>query len=79
MSEEEHRLLEEDRLLRLYGLHLAYDPEDAAEFPAEFPERGEVWQLGSREEVNTSAKETEYFTREEALAYVREREERKER
>jgi hypothetical protein len=75
MSEEEHRLLEEDRLLRLYGLHLAYDPEDAAEFP----ERGEVWQLGSREEVNTSAKETEYFTREEALAYVREREERKER
>jgi hypothetical protein len=76
MSEEEHRLLEEDRLLRLYGLHLAYDPEDAADFPAEFPERGEVWQLGSSD---NPAKEPEFFTREEALAYVREREERSSR
>jgi hypothetical protein len=76
MSEEEHRLLVEDRLLRLYGLHLAYDPEDAAEFPTEFPERGEVWQLGAE---SNPVKEPRYFTREEALAYVREREERSSR
>jgi hypothetical protein len=70
MSEEEQSLLEEDRLLRLYGLHLAYDAENAAEFPKEANPEGEVWQLGSS---HNPVEEPQFFTREEALRYVEER------
>lgn len=54
---------EENRLLYLYGLHLACEGEagEASE---------EVWQLGA---TDNPVKNPEFFTREEALAYVKER------
>ncbi len=55
---------EETNLLYLHGLHLEYDPEDAAEYPQDHNESGEIWRLGTSET---------YFTRAEALAYVKER------
>ena len=63
-SEEKRTPGEEDGLLRAHGFHLAYDPEDAAEHPREFPERGEVWQLGPDS--------SNVFTRGEALRYIKE-------
>jgi hypothetical protein len=59
----------ENRLLEFYGFHLAYDPEDAAEFPKEANPKGEVWQLGSSGDPD----QVQEFTRQEALAYVQQR------
>jgi hypothetical protein len=61
---------EENKLLADHGFHLAYDPEDAAESPKEANPKGEVWQLGSR---NNPVKEPEFFTREQALKEIAER------
>jgi hypothetical protein len=61
---------EENRLLQLYGFHLAYDAEDAAKFPKEADPEGEVWQLGSSD---NPVKKPEFFTREEALQEIAER------
>jgi hypothetical protein len=62
----EELIRKEDELLRLYGFHLVYDPEDAAEYPKDFPDwgGGEVWRYG---------RSGEYFTREDALEYIDER------
>jgi hypothetical protein len=61
--------IKEDGLLRAHGFHLAYDPEDAAEYPREYAVRGEVWQLGPDKD--------NVFTRAEALESIRgQREER---
>jgi hypothetical protein len=61
---------EENRLLAFHGFHLAYDAEDAAEFPKDADPEGEVWQLGSSD---NPVKEPEFFTRKQALDYVEER------
>jgi len=62
---------EENRLLEFYGFHLAYDSEDAAEFPKEVNPEGEVWQLGPSGDPDR----VQEFTRQEALAYVQQRRE----
>jgi len=61
---------EENRLLERYGFHLAYDPEDAAEFPEEANPEGEVWQLGP----SGDPARVQEFTRQQALDYARARE-----
>lgn len=60
---------QENAFLALYGFHLAYDAEDSAEEPKDFDAEGEVWQLGSDDDIA----EVRYFTRAEALRYVKER------
>jgi hypothetical protein len=51
---------EENRLLYLYGLHMAYEDDDG----------NEVWKLGS---TDNPVAEPQFFTCKEALAYVAER------
>jgi hypothetical protein len=60
---------EENRLLQLYGFHLAYDAEDAAESPKEANPQGEVWQLGP----SGDPAQVQEFTRQQALDYVKKR------
>jgi hypothetical protein len=61
---------EENELLARYGFHLAYDPEDAEEFPKEANPQGEVWQLGP----SGDPAQVQQFTRQQALDYARARE-----
>ena len=58
---------EENRLLERYGWHLAYDAEDAAEFPKEANSQGEMWQLGSSD---NPVKPPLILTRKQALDYI---------
>ena len=53
---------EENRVLYLYRLHMAYEDDDG----------NEVWQLGSSDQSPVIAP-VGYFTRQEALDYVEER------
>lgn len=61
---------QENELLWRWGFHLAYDAEDAADFPRETNPEDELWQLGSSE----PGVDPQLFTRAEALAHARRKE-----
>jgi hypothetical protein len=62
---------QENALLWKWGFHLAYDAEDAADFPEETNPKGEQWRLGS---IASSGGNPRLFSRAEAIAYARKKE-----
>ncbi len=57
---------QENALLAKWGFHLAYDAEDAADYPKETNPGGEVWQQGSSDHPLMRA-----MSRKQALLYAR--------
>lgn len=60
---------QENASLAKWGFHLAYDAEDAADYPRETNPESEMWQLGS-----SGHPQMQVFSRKEALEYVRAKE-----